>query len=133
MESGFYRNPSRTSPVNVGLQEYHSERFNFYCPGNPPKHLVAVSCGMLTESRVTKVSDKSLRQKFVRVVLHNQEAQRYMGFVRMVSGHASLHAQYNQNALEFATRPLRQDSPSNSEYPCCPSLSPALTTFNSTG
>ena len=59
---------------------------------------------MVFHSQLLELPSSGVRQRSLRVVFHNQEWQRYKGFICMVSGHDFLHSQYHKNTLQFATR-----------------------------
>ncbi|KAF9033545.1 hypothetical protein BJ165DRAFT_1567409 [Panaeolus papilionaceus] len=99
-------NPSRASPLAVHLRQVRTKqntRLNVYRGDKP---MIGVSCGFVTESQLLTPADTGLRQKYLRMILHTQEWERFTSWACMVFGYNALHAQLAADALEFQTRPL---------------------------
>ncbi|KAF9041178.1 hypothetical protein BJ165DRAFT_1406163 [Panaeolus papilionaceus] len=98
-------NPSRASPLDVELREVivgGASRLNMY-RGNSPA--IGISTGYVSESFVLGAPVNSgVRQKFLSIIFHSQEWERFCGWVCMVFGRDAMHAQLAQDALKFSTR-----------------------------
>ncbi|KAF6741296.1 hypothetical protein DFP72DRAFT_292937 [Ephemerocybe angulata] len=105
-QAGPIRNPARVSPLDVAMKNMgsNSQKFNFYCATNPPVPLIATSAGWVDRSQLLAPAEKGVRQKYISIILHSQEWQRTLGFIRTASGFTSLHGQLARNALQFSSR-----------------------------
>ncbi|KAF9050080.1 hypothetical protein BJ165DRAFT_1401887 [Panaeolus papilionaceus] len=98
-------NPSRGSPLSVELRQIRIKQYTRLNVYRGAKPMIGVSCGFVTESQLLTPSDSGLRQKYIRIIMHSQEWERFTSWMCMVFGQQSLHAQLARDAMEFSTRP----------------------------
>lgn len=101
------RNPSRAPPQDIILRTVGgaSGRFNLYLDTKPPRPLIAYSAGYLEHSQLLSTEGSPLAHRYIRMIFHTQEWERFLGFITTATGFPSLHAQLGQDALQFSTRP----------------------------
>ncbi|KAJ7491655.1 hypothetical protein B0H11DRAFT_1911920 [Mycena galericulata] len=98
---------------------------------------MAIHSALMEPSTVTTLSPKSLWSKFLTVILHLQDFERFVGFVCMVFDVKTLHAQLHCDAVTFGTRAFSKTSkPTTSAkfsrgIPSSATKTAATTTFSS--
>ncbi|KAJ7504084.1 hypothetical protein B0H11DRAFT_1905961 [Mycena galericulata] len=98
---------------------------------------MAIHSALVEPSTVTTPSPKSLWSKFLTVILHLQDFERFVGFVCMVFDVKTLHAQLHCDAVTFGTRAFSKTSkPTTSAkfsrgIPSSATKTAATTTFSS--
>ncbi|KAJ7497791.1 hypothetical protein B0H11DRAFT_1909774 [Mycena galericulata] len=98
---------------------------------------MAIHSALMEPSTVTTPSPKSLWSKFLTVILHLQDFERFVGFVCMVFHVKTLHAQLHCDAVTFGTRAFSKTSkPTTSAkfsrgIPSSATKTDATTTFSS--
>lgn len=116
-ENSYIWNVSRVSPTRVVLRVVPggNTRYNLYIDTVPHQPLVAYSAGFLEHSQLGGPSDTGLRQRYLRLIFHEQEWERFVGFVATATGYRVLHAQLARDALQFSSRAQASDATPSSE------------------
>lgn len=105
-------NPARISPalVEIHLTTHGSGTFRL-CLGKKPA--ICVSPGMCTESMIiaaAKTNQTPPRDfKYVSLMLHNQEWERWESFMCFCFGHDMMHASITNSALQISSMLSKAD------------------------